>query len=114
LTIKSELVRQATLGDDALAELTQELSQKIKLTKLASLLDCHVGALHRARKDGKLQCFKFLGRWYTSPSSVREMIARSSSKGMTATPEIPAGTRTALARTAAADAAIREIASLTA
>jgi hypothetical protein len=109
----SEVVRQVTLGDDALAELTQELSQKIKLTKLASLLDCHVSALHRARRDGKLACFKFLGAWYSSPTAVRAMIDTASSKASPIAATQQPGVRTEAARRNAADKALSEIRSLT-
>src|SRR4051794_8415232 len=62
---------QAPAGQSPLAEL---LAQKIVLSKAAQMLDRSVCQLHWLRLNGKLECFRIAGRWYTTEAAISALI----------------------------------------
>ena len=71
---KADSPRVDTSGDTPIQQLEHELADKIPLTKAARLLSRHVSSLHRARKAGRLRCYRIFGQWYTDVGSIRDMI----------------------------------------
>jgi hypothetical protein len=78
VTNATDGTNKAEAGENALSELARAMADRIPVRRAAEALGLHSSALHRARKDGKLECFRVCGRWFTTVAALRMMITRSS------------------------------------
>jgi hypothetical protein len=67
-----------------------------KLTKLAQAYDKHISNFHRARKAGKLVCFKVGAEWYVDRAEWLKYIQRCNGESAPTRPVVEGARREAV------------------